>query len=96
VEAETGVDWRLFETFGESAIGTGTRGCDFQERGLKPGSYLHSTLLVNVTDAVTNEFLRERVGVARLNEILATQGARGALAGAVFSGFAAGRVCGKC
>jgi hypothetical protein len=28
---------------------------------------------VNVTDPVTNEFLRERVGVARLNEILATQ-----------------------
>ena len=45
----------------------------FQERGFKPGSYLHSTLLVNVTDPVTNEFLRERVGVARLNEILATQ-----------------------
>src|SRR5260370_22514696 len=45
----------------------------FQEGGLKPGSYLHSTLLVNVTDPETNEFLRERVGVARLNEILATQ-----------------------
>jgi len=45
----------------------------FQERGFKPGSYLHSTLLVNITDPVTNEFLRERVGVARLNEILATQ-----------------------
>jgi len=45
----------------------------FQERGFKPGSYFHSTLLVNVTDAVTNEFLRERVGVTRLNEILATQ-----------------------
>jgi hypothetical protein len=49
-----------------------------QERGFKPGSYLHSTLLVNVADAVTNEFLRERVGVTRLNEILATQ-APGAL-----------------
>jgi hypothetical protein len=45
----------------------------FQEHGFKPGSYIHSTLLVNVTDPVTNEFLRERVGVARLNEILATQ-----------------------
>jgi hypothetical protein len=45
----------------------------FQERGFKPSSYIHSTLLVNVTDPVTNEFLRERVGVARLNEILATQ-----------------------
>jgi len=45
----------------------------FQRRGLKPESYLHSTLLVNVTDPVTNEFLRERVGIARLNEILAMQ-----------------------
>jgi hypothetical protein len=45
----------------------------FRERGFKPGSYLHSTLLVNVTDPETNEFLRERVGVARLNEILAAQ-----------------------
>jgi hypothetical protein len=45
----------------------------FQERGRKPGSYLHSTLLVNVTDPVTNAFLRERMGVARVNEIFATQ-----------------------
>jgi hypothetical protein len=45
----------------------------FQGRGLKPGSYLHSTLLVNVTDPVTNEFLRERMGVARVNEIFAAQ-----------------------
>jgi hypothetical protein len=44
-----------------------------QQRGLQPKNYIHSTLLVNVTDPVTNEFLRERVGVARLNEILATQ-----------------------
>jgi membrane protease YdiL (CAAX protease family) len=45
----------------------------FQQRGLQPNTYIHSTLLVNVTDPVTNEFLRERVGVARINEILATQ-----------------------
>jgi len=43
------------------------------QRGLQPNTYIRSTLLVNVTDPVTNEFLRERVGVARLNEILATQ-----------------------
>jgi membrane protease YdiL (CAAX protease family) len=41
--------------------------------GLEPKSYIHATAFVNVTDPVTNEFLRERVGVARLNEILATQ-----------------------
>jgi len=45
----------------------------FQRRGLQPNTYMHATLLVNVTDPLTNEFLRERVGVARLNEILATQ-----------------------
>jgi membrane protease YdiL (CAAX protease family) len=45
----------------------------FQQRGLQPNTYIHSTLLVNVTDPVTNEFLRERVGVARINEILAAQ-----------------------
>ena len=45
----------------------------FMQRGLQPNTYIHSTSLVNVTDPVTNEFLRERVGVARLNEILATQ-----------------------
>ena len=41
-------------------------------RGLEPKSYLHASVFVNVTDPVANEFLRERVGVARLNEILAT------------------------
>jgi hypothetical protein len=44
-----------------------------RQRGLEPNSYKHATVLVNVTDPTTNEFLRERVGVARLNEILATQ-----------------------
>ena len=44
-----------------------------QQHGLQPNSYKHATVLVNVTDPTTNEFLRERVGVARLNEILATQ-----------------------
>ncbi len=44
-----------------------------REHGLEPNSYKHATVLVNVTDPTTNEFLRERVGVARLNEILAAQ-----------------------
>ena len=43
------------------------------QRGLKPDSYIHATVLVNVTDPTTNEFLRERVGVTRLNEILSKQ-----------------------
>ena len=44
-----------------------------RRHGLEPNGYKHATVLVNVTDPTTNEFLRERVGVARLNEILATQ-----------------------
>ncbi len=44
-----------------------------RQHGLEPNSYKHATVLVNVTDPTTSEFLRERVGVARLNEILATQ-----------------------
>jgi len=44
-----------------------------RQHGLEPNSYKHATVLVNVTDPTTNEFLRERVGVARLNEILAMQ-----------------------
>jgi membrane protease YdiL (CAAX protease family) len=38
-------------------------------RGLDPNSYHHATLLANTTDPETNEFLRERVGVAGVNEI---------------------------
>src|SRR5258706_7911043 len=45
----------------------------FQQRGLQPNNHIHATVLVNLTHPTTNEFLRERVGVARLNEILATQ-----------------------
>ena len=44
-----------------------------RQHGPDPNTYKHATVLVNVTDPTTNEFLRERVGVARLNEILATQ-----------------------
>jgi len=44
-----------------------------RQHGLDANSYKHATVLVNVTDPTTNEFLRERVGVARLNEILARQ-----------------------
>ena len=58
------VDGRTVRTRGDEII---------RQRGLEPKSYIHATAFVNVTDTVTNEFLRERVGVARLNEILATQ-----------------------
>jgi membrane protease YdiL (CAAX protease family) len=40
-----------------------------RQRGIDPQSYHHAVVLANTTDPVTNEFLRERVGVARVNEI---------------------------
>jgi membrane protease YdiL (CAAX protease family) len=40
-----------------------------RQRGVDPGSYHHAVLLTNTTDPVTNEFLRERIGVKRINEI---------------------------
>jgi membrane protease YdiL (CAAX protease family) len=44
-----------------------------RQRKLDPGSYHHAVLLANVTDPVTNEFLRERIGIAKLNEIYDTK-----------------------
>jgi hypothetical protein len=44
-----------------------------RRRGLDPNFYYHATVFANVTDSITNEFLRERVGIARLNEIYAMQ-----------------------
>jgi membrane protease YdiL (CAAX protease family) len=38
-------------------------------RGVNAKSYIHTTMFVNVTDPVVNEFLRQRVSVARVNEI---------------------------
>jgi membrane protease YdiL (CAAX protease family) len=40
-----------------------------QGRGVDPGSYKCAVVFADIVDPVTNEFLRERVGVARLNEI---------------------------
>ncbi len=40
-----------------------------RQHGADPASYHHATLLANVTDPAINEFLRERIGTAALNEI---------------------------
>lgn len=40
-----------------------------RQRGVNPDSYIHTTLFVNVTDSSANEFLRERGGVAHVNDI---------------------------
>ena len=44
-----------------------------RQRGLDPKSFHEVAVLVNVTDPVTNEFLRQRIGVTRSNNIYATQ-----------------------
>jgi len=44
-----------------------------RHRGVDPNSYIRATLFVNMTDGGASEFLRERIGVARLNDIYATQ-----------------------
>ena len=44
-----------------------------RQRGVNTNSYMHSAILVNTTDAAANEFLRERLGIARVNEIYANQ-----------------------
>jgi len=44
-----------------------------RQHGLDPNSYRHATILADVTDPVTNEFLRQRVGIDRLNEIYDTE-----------------------
>jgi MFS family permease len=41
-------------------------------RGLDPNLFQHATIFANVTDSLSNEFLRERLGITRLNEIYAT------------------------
>ena len=42
-------------------------------RGVDPSSYKCAVIFADVVDPVTNEFLRERVGTARVNEIYDTQ-----------------------
>jgi membrane protease YdiL (CAAX protease family) len=40
-----------------------------RQHGVDPKSYHRATVLVDITDPITNEFLRERVGIAKTNEI---------------------------
>ena len=40
-----------------------------RSRGLDPDAYYHATVFVKRTDPVTNEFLRERIGIKALNDI---------------------------
>jgi len=40
-----------------------------RQRGLDPNSFYHSVLLVDISDPITNEFLRQRIGITGLNDI---------------------------
>jgi membrane protease YdiL (CAAX protease family) len=52
-----------------------TRNADaiLRARNVNPDSYHHAALLTNTTDPVINEFMRERGGIAYLNEIYASR-----------------------
>jgi hypothetical protein len=75
------LSWRLkTESIGDYlklSVNASTARADADEilrqRGLNPATYIHTTMFVNVTDPVANEFLRQRGGVARVNEIYANQ-----------------------
>jgi membrane protease YdiL (CAAX protease family) len=43
------------------------------QRGFDPNTYRTATIFTDFTDPVTNEFLRQRVGLARMNEIYDTE-----------------------
>jgi Type II CAAX prenyl endopeptidase Rce1-like len=44
-----------------------------RQRGIKPNLYHHATLLVDTMNPITNEFLRERVGIVGANAIYASK-----------------------
>jgi len=44
-----------------------------RKRGLDPNPFRSATIFANVTDPLVNEFLRQRIGVPRVNDIYATQ-----------------------
>jgi len=44
-----------------------------RQRDIDSRSYYHAVVFADVTDPLTNEFLRQRIGVARLNDIYATR-----------------------
>jgi membrane protease YdiL (CAAX protease family) len=44
-----------------------------RQKGQKPESFRRAVIFLNNTDQFTNEFLREKIGVARVNELYATR-----------------------
>src|SRR5581483_6583272 len=60
-----------------------------RDRGLDPNAFHHAVTLVDTTDPRTNEYLRERIGIAALNRIYESR-----VAGALFPRPSSGRVRG--
>jgi len=50
---------------------TAEAGTVLRQHGLNPGAYYHAAVFIDNTDPTVNEYLRQRVGVAALNEIYA-------------------------
>ncbi|HEY6267087.1 MAG TPA: type II CAAX endopeptidase family protein [Candidatus Acidoferrum sp.] len=42
-----------------------------RQRGLDPNSYYHGAILVDISDPVANEYLRQRIGIAGINALYA-------------------------
>lgn len=58
------VDARSAKTLADSVL---------RQRGVSPASYRDAVVFINNTDALVNEFMRERVGIAKLNDIYSLQ-----------------------
>jgi hypothetical protein len=44
-----------------------------RQRHLNPNSYIRATILAEIADPITNEYLRQRIGIAAINQIYAGQ-----------------------
>jgi membrane protease YdiL (CAAX protease family) len=44
-----------------------------RQRHLDPNSYIHATILAEIADPITNEYLRQRIGISGINAIYASQ-----------------------
>lgn len=71
LKPETIGDYLMLSTDSRSARSIADQ--TMRHRGLDPGSYYHATVFADIADPVTNEFLRQRLGTARVNAIYAQQ-----------------------
>jgi membrane protease YdiL (CAAX protease family) len=44
-----------------------------RQRHVDPNSYIHATVLAEIADPITNEYLRQRIGIAGINAIYGSQ-----------------------